>query len=449
MRKIFLALALILASTLLFADTHTAASVALADVKTAIAAASAGDTISIPAGEATWTDYLSVTKSLYIIGAGIDVTIINDGYTRPGGGSFEPTNNLISFVPTIPADNPSFRLSGMTINFTSDNGIYLQNTSIYDCTKIRIDHIKISASGLFFERYGLMHGCMDNCTITGDLDGGGPSSLWTSNGYEFGTNSNFYIEDCTWTSSANDVAIFQAGNGPMRYSWRHNNITLPTGTQIFPLFDQHGNQPSAYSCMGAEIYENTINLQTNTWTTLFYDHRGGKSLIYNNTVTWASGGGISTRVQEEHQDSDNPPATNGINGQPQHISDSYYWGNTKNGAVLNPTASSTLVCSTCSKTVPTADQDFWIENASFNGSSGIGVGLLAARPSSGLTVGVGYWATDTSTLYRATGATTWETYYTPYTYPHPLRGEGENYPKATVGAGAKIVIEAGGKLVIK
>ena len=33
---------------------------------------------------------------------------------------------------------------------------------------------------------------------------------------------------------------------------------------------------------------------------------------------------------------------------------------------------------------------------------------------------MGYWATDTQTLYRATGATTWEIFYTPYTYPHPL-----------------------------
>jgi hypothetical protein len=45
----------------------------------------------------------------------------------------------------------------------------------------------------------------------------------------------------------------------------------------------------------------------------------------------------------------------------------------------------------------------------------------------GLTVGVGYWATDTQTLYRATSATTWQAYYTPYQYPHPLRTE--SYPE--------------------
>ena len=72
--------------------------------------------------------------------------------------------------------------------------------------------------------------------------------------------------------------------------------------------------------------------------------------------------------------------------------------------------------------VPRENVHYWRETTSFDGSVGIGVGLLAARPSSGLTVGVGYWATDTNTLYRATGAATWEAYYTPYTYPHPLGG---------------------------
>ena len=41
-----------------------------------------------------------------------------------------------------------------------------------------------------------------------------------------------------------------------------------------------------------------------------------------------------------------------------------------------------------------ANRDYFKEVASFDGSSGVGVGLLSARPASGSTVGVGYWATD-------------------------------------------------------
>jgi hypothetical protein len=76
----------------------------------------------------------------------------------------------------------------------------------------------------------------------------------------------------------------------------------------------------------------------------------------------------------------------------------------------------------------------------FDGTVGTGWGTIANRPST-CTAGVGYFATDegswnTSTsnplgtqfngadgrLYLCTSANTWTLYYTPYTYPHPLRG---------------------------
>ena len=70
---------------------------------------------------------------------------------------------------------------------------------------------------------------------------------------------------------------------------------------------------------------------------------------------------------------------------------------------------------------------------------GVGCGTLANRPET-CTTGVGYWATNqkcddltgmvgvnpsipiSGTLYKCTSTNTWEPYYTPYTYPHPLRG---------------------------
>lgn len=81
------------------------------------------------------------------------------------------------------------------------------------------------------------------------------------------------------------------------------------------------------------------------------------------------------------------------------------------------------------------NRDYYLENASFTSSptTGVGVGPIAARPSSGLVAGVGWWATDQGEwdstngatpdgqLYRATGPTTWELYYLPLQYPHPSR----------------------------
>jgi hypothetical protein len=76
----------------------------------------------------------------------------------------------------------------------------------------------------------------------------------------------------------------------------------------------------------------------------------------------------------------------------------------------------------------------------FNGTTGAGWGTAARRPST-CTTGVAYFATDEGSwnastsnprgvdfagadgrLYKCTSTNTWTLYYTPYTYPHPLRG---------------------------
>jgi hypothetical protein len=84
------------------------------------------------------------------------------------------------------------------------------------------------------------------------------------------------------------------------------------------------------------------------------------------------------------------------------------------------------------KTILTENVDYYEQfgtfgnPGSFNGTTGVGQGLLSARPSTctagpgGNTPGVGYWATDTNTLYVCNPTNTWTTYYKPYTYPHPL-----------------------------
>jgi hypothetical protein len=67
----------------------------------------------------------------------------------------------------------------------------------------------------------------------------------------------------------------------------------------------------------------------------------------------------------------------------------------------------------------------------FNGTSGVGFGILARRPST-CTPNVGYFATDqgswntsgngfgSGVFYQCSSTNTWTTYYTPYVYPHPL-----------------------------
>src|SRR5208283_2406902 len=59
------------------------------------------------------------------------------------------------------------------------------------------------------------------------------------------------------------------------------------------------------------------------------------------------------------------------------------------------------------------------ESGSFNGTAGVGQGSANSKPST-CTPGVGYWATDTNTLYVCNPTNTWTIYYTPHIYPHPL-----------------------------
>lgn len=80
----------------------------------------------------------------------------------------------------------------------------------------------------------------------------------------------------------------------------------------------------------------------------------------------------------------------------------------------------------------------------FNGTSGVGWGTLANRPTT-CTPGVAYWATDQGSwnkstsntygvqmngadgvLYKCTAPNTWTRYYEPYTYPHPFRMAPQN-----------------------
>ena len=84
------------------------------------------------------------------------------------------------------------------------------------------------------------------------------------------------------------------------------------------------------------------------------------------------------------------------------------------------------------------NRDYYDWTGSFNGTSGVGSGTLSAIPST-CTKGAGYWATDQGSwnqsggggqgeLYVCTATNTWNQYYTPYTYPHPLTGSTVDSP---------------------
>jgi len=429
-------------------DIIVAKSCSFKDVQAAIAQANAGDTVLVPAGRATWTSKLKITKGIILKGAGIDQTIIDNGYNNPS----DYDECLIMYYPSDFSANWPFRITGFTFNsYDKSNTIKLAGHKAgNDLTiqnKIRIDHNKFTAeldnfniiaivnngmrgvidNNLFYHTYAIRH---EHCA----KDGG---QYWWNNleGVRFGKeDNNMYYEDNIFY----DVTLVSNCQYANRYVFRYNTIYMRGNP--YSLFDMHGNQDAdhgnMWSSFGGEIYGNMLIAPTSYFNFRFFDHRGGRALVFMN-VTTASSGAFELQVRDEYPDSDNPEN----NPDYQFPNDSYYFLNRRGYTgssyitVIEGEHSDNPPLYRC----PMRDRDYFVGTDNFNGSSGVGYGTLSNRPISPTLVGVSYWATEqnisdlrgmvgknpttpiSGVLYKCTAPGEWTAYFTPLTYPHPLR----------------------------
>jgi hypothetical protein len=427
------------------AKVITAASPSYTDVSVAVAKANLGDTVMVPAGSATWTRGLVITKAIRVLGAGLDKTIIKRNFAG------DKLTYLIRYVPDKKsrAADGFFRLSGFTFDLTGQLGSCLEirnrEYSETPLSKNRVDHCRFV--GLYFDSRtlqlsGMVWGVFDNNIVTqGRAEVYGSNEVsWTYYTAHRGGPDQWYWEDNILSVTGANIP-FGSGVGG-RYCARFNTIDLTQyASYAVTAFDAHGS--GAYggnlSTMICEFYGNTINATGKG--VVLGDLRGGQGFVFDNTIN-SDQGASGPSIREESMDTICPPANNVIDGTPQHVHDSYVFNNRRvyagttlklarewapNGTVdyaagqIDPVNGTFYPPAPPYRVVPSENLDFWVEKASFDGSSGVGVGLLSARPKSCSKDGVGYWATDTRTLYRWTATKGWQEYYKPYAYPHPLR----------------------------
>lgn len=463
------------------AATHTAASCSLSDVSAAIAAAEVGDTVKVPPGTCTWTDKLTITKGISLIGGGsADTIIVANIPNYCGGGYSHLLGSIVTYNPTNWDANAAFRLSGFT--FDQNNmclglklGASNKEAPFTVQTKIRIDHNKFTnATDTLMQaiwNYGGMYGVVDNNIFDGvkypirNSPQIQNSSWWNNFSYSFGaSDNNLYYEDNVFSGLGDVIADCQYSG---RYAFRYNTVNATT--DIFYGLDLHGNWPYAHcsndaskscnsdsdcvspgtcqlddpvngsnmwSCFGAEVYGNEINTTSNVQATQIYAARGGKSLVFYNNVN--SMNSFSVKTWDDWCAIANPTT----NTESQDVNNTYFFQNRKSytGALAWLSTLNRNYCVGSSYDNPQLNRDVFHQDTTFDGTSGVGCGTLTSRPSS-CTPGVGYWATDQScsdltglvgahptraisgTLYKCTSTDTWEAYYTPYTYPHPLRSQ--------------------------
>jgi hypothetical protein len=401
--------------------TIDAASPDRADVAAAIAMASPGDTVRVPAGSAKWTSTLTIHTGINLVGAGIGKTVISG------------TVQLISYAPSpgnFALDLP-FRVSGFTFELLgSGKAIGL------DCachlpaqTRIRIDHNAFddsSAPGAGVENTSCF-GVVDHNAFTklssplrawGDsCPGYMPSTFgrwsWESFGeYVYGTSKVLVFEDNTFQLNASHYMVSDGDQG-CSYVVRYN--TIDTGGGIYPAFDLHGGgqRGNLWGCRGGEIYGNAI-----TGSGFLVSQRGGRASVHHNTFT--AGGTVNI------YDNDGSPIQ-GVSPYDvlQRINLSYHFANRRSetGTLLGFSSSGgddnkmVIAGSTywmdgaigCGSAVPatcaTGDA-FWETTQSCSSLAGM-IGTAPASPIAG-------------TLHRCASPNTWSVQEALLAYPHPL-----------------------------
>lgn len=273
----------------------TAKSLAYVDVAAAIALASDGDTVIIPAGNATWSKQLLTTKCLTLAGAGSGNTLITTSYS---GGSTAPEKGAIRF--SVSKDLP-FGLRGMAITHTSvgtqtlwvEGGTGGTPSSSLPgiSTQWRMTDVNLTNKDFTQSLFKNVVGVNDHCTIVTEnafvyvehpaWNGGANGHGSWSSPVNWGGPDFLFYEDCNITYSGSSGVkygsdAYEGGRFVVRYCTLNN-----------AGFTSHGTEThSARGTRAGECYNNTFKNGSGTLN----EWRSGTLIAHDNICTGYSQG---------------------------------------------------------------------------------------------------------------------------------------------------------------
>lgn len=260
-------------------------------VQTAVDGAGEGDIVTVPAGSCTWTDTVSVTKGLFIRGAGEDQTQITAGDA-----------DLFSFQGA----GGAVRVSGFGFGGNAPWGYLAFDGSF---SMVRVDHCRfdgvLGSRGVLlnYQRDAAVVGLFDHLTITiADwkifLAVYGMNDAWNEPD-DFGTARYVYLEDIDFHGDgiATDLVDGECG---ARFVVRHSELL-----NGMVMFHDTGSTPTCRSTRLVEVYDNTFScdLQNCGWTAISF--RGGSGVFYDNVIHRNPGGyddGAATQLWRSYDE---------------------------------------------------------------------------------------------------------------------------------------------------
>lgn len=442
-----------------------------ANVAAAIADATYGDTVTIPAcaaGDCAWTKGITITKNIKIVGAGADSTYLTVGFTdnstEEAFFKFVPDETARGNLDSLTEDTANFEVTGIhfykaaATPLTNKFGVCIYNANTPVIKRVQIYNNAYTNIHRATQVIGYVHGVFHSNTLVNSnasYPQGAGIDAWTSDVRTIGTEQAWYIEDNTFAFPDTRGIISGAANDGGSQVVRYNTMTGTAGCYV----EAHSNQGS-YIKGGffTEIYGNNFS----GTAAIGIDMRGGKDIIYFNVLN-----DDSYRVREEFYDAYSGALPDGMSSGsdystgncvgacPQICTDENYCWKVNNSYMFNNRRTATGALQGFAISYDRYDnisghdnspaelaenREFFNQNANYNGTTERGIYCGTTLPEA-CTTGDGAWITSqpcdqvpiasiganptsplSGTLYKCTATNTWTVFYTPYTYPHPLRG---------------------------